>query len=101
MQKKIIKRQKLIKLERNYRCSEIIVESASHIIQNNTSSKRKSFGQIRRTEKKIRVYEAYDAPNEAKFIADEIRKLRIGDRDYRDFTVHTEQMLSQEYLKMR
>lgn len=81
------KEAEIIKLERNYRSTEIIVESASHIIQNNSTSKKKKLWTDKKNGEKIRIYEAYDAPNEAKFIADEIRKLRIGDRDYRDFTI--------------
>lgn len=78
---------KVVKLERNYRSTEIIVESASQIIHNNMSSKKKKLWTDKKNGEKIRVYEAYDASNEAKFISDEIRKLRIGDRDYRDFTI--------------
>ncbi len=81
------KEAKVVKLERNYRSTDIIVESASAIISKNVSSKGKKLWTDKKSNNKIKLYEAYDAAAEAEFIVKEIEKLKEEGNEYSDFTI--------------
>ncbi len=66
----------IIKLEKNYRSTGMILRAASEMIKNNTTSKGKVLKSLKCEGEKIRCYHARDAFQEAIFIAEEIKKLR-------------------------
>jgi len=63
---------KTIRLEQNYRSTEVILEGASAVVRNNTQRKGKELWTAREGGSKIGYYEAPDGENEALFIADRI-----------------------------
>ena len=72
-----------IRLEQNYRSTQIILEGASAVVANNTQRKGKTLFTTREGGSLIGYYEAPDGENEARFIADRIQQyLRAaGDSD--------------------
>jgi len=63
---------KTIRLEQNYRSTEVILEGASAVVRNNTQRKGKELWTAREGGAKIGYYEAPDGENEALFVADRI-----------------------------
>jgi len=63
-----------IRLEQNYRSTQVILEGASAVVANNTQRKGKNLWTSREGGSKIGYYEAPDGENEALFIADYIQK---------------------------
>lgn len=73
---------KTIRLEQNYRSTQIILEAASAVVSNNTQRKGKSLWTSRAGGALIGYYEAPDGENEALFIADSVQKyLRKAGQD--------------------
>jgi len=71
---------KIIRLEQNYRSTQIILEAASAVVQNNLQRKGKKLWTDRDGGSLIGYYDAPDGENEALFIADKIQKyLRAGE----------------------
>jgi DNA helicase-2/ATP-dependent DNA helicase PcrA len=71
-----------IRLEQNYRSTQIILEGASVVVANNTQRKGKTLFTTREGGSLIGYYEAPDGENEALFIADRIQKyLRAAESD--------------------
>jgi len=65
---------KTIRLEQNYRSTQIILEGASAVVAQNTQRKGKNLFTTREGGSLIGYYEAADGENEAIFIADRIHK---------------------------
>jgi DNA helicase II / ATP-dependent DNA helicase PcrA len=65
---------KTIRLEQNYRSTQIILEAASAVVSRNTQRKGKSLWTSRQGGSLIGYYEAPDGENEGLFIADSIQK---------------------------
>jgi DNA helicase-2/ATP-dependent DNA helicase PcrA len=65
---------KTIRLEQNYRSTQIILEGASAVVAQNTQRKGKNLFTTREGGSLIGFYEAPDGENEALFIADRIQK---------------------------
>ncbi len=65
---------KTIRLEQNYRSTQIILEGASAVVAQNTQRKGKNLWTAREGGSLIGYYEAPDGENEALFIADKINK---------------------------
>jgi DNA helicase II / ATP-dependent DNA helicase PcrA len=65
---------KTIRLEQNYRSTQIILEAASAVVARNLQRKGKNLWTSREGGDKIGYYEAPDGENEALFIADYIQK---------------------------
>jgi ATP-dependent DNA helicase UvrD/PcrA len=65
---------KTIRLEQNYRSTQIILEAASAVVSLNTQRKGKALWTTRQGGSLIGYYEAPDGENEALFIADSIQK---------------------------
>ncbi len=65
---------KTIRLEQNYRSTQIILEGASAVVANNQQRKGKNLFTTREGGSLIGYYEAPDGENEALFIADRIAK---------------------------
>ena len=67
-------RVKTIRLEQNYRSTQMILEGASAVVANNTQRKGKTLFTTRDGGSLIGFYEAPDGENEALFIADRIQQ---------------------------
>jgi DNA helicase II / ATP-dependent DNA helicase PcrA len=65
---------KTIRLEQNYRSTQVILEAASAVVARNVQRKGKNLWTSREGGSKIGYYEAPDGENEALFIADYIQK---------------------------
>jgi DNA helicase-2/ATP-dependent DNA helicase PcrA len=65
---------KTIRLEQNYRSTQVILEGASAVVAQNTQRKGKNLWTSREGGSLIGYYEAPDGENEALFIADRISK---------------------------
>ncbi len=65
---------KIIRLEQNYRSTQIILEAAGAVVANNVQRKGKKLWTDREGGSLIGYYEAPDGENEALFIADRIQK---------------------------
>ncbi|HTU58415.1 MAG TPA: UvrD-helicase domain-containing protein, partial [Polyangiales bacterium] len=65
---------KTIRLEQNYRSTQIILEAAGAVVSRNTQRKGKTLWTSREGGALIGYYEAPDGENEALFIADSIQK---------------------------
>jgi len=65
---------KTVRLEQNYRSTEIILQAASAVVANNTKRKGKTLWTSREGGSLIGYYEAPDGENEGLFIADYIQK---------------------------
>src|SRR5450631_469253 len=65
---------KTIRLEQNYRSTQVILEGASAVVANNTQRKGKTLFTTREGGSLIGYYEAPDGENEALFIADRIQR---------------------------
>ena len=63
-----------IRLEQNYRSTQMILEGASAVVAQNTQRKGKNLWTAREGGSLIGLYEAPDGENEALFIADRIQK---------------------------
>jgi DNA helicase-2/ATP-dependent DNA helicase PcrA len=72
---KDFKNAKLIKLEKNYRCSRIILEAANAVIANNTLRKGKKLYTDNPPGELIRLYRAENEVDEAIFVAKTIKRL--------------------------
>ncbi len=64
---------KVIRLEQNYRSTQIILEGAGAVVRNNTQRKGKQLFTTREGGSLIGYYEAPDGENEALFIADRVQ----------------------------
>ena len=65
---------KTIRLEQNYRSTQMILEGASAVVAQNTQRKGKNLWTAREGGSLIGLYEAPDGENEALFIADRVNK---------------------------
>jgi superfamily I DNA/RNA helicase len=65
---------KIIRLEQNYRSTQVILEAAGAVVQNNIKRKGKRLWTDRQGGSRIGYYEAPDGENEALFIADRIQQ---------------------------
>ncbi len=76
-------------LEQNYRSTQIILEAAGAVVQNNLKRKGKKLWTDRQGGSLIGYYEAPDGENEALFIADRIQKFLAGNSsETQDRTEH-------------
>ena len=65
---------KIVRLEQNYRSTQVILEAAGAVVSNNLRRKGKKLWTDRQGGSMIGYYEAPDGENEALFIADRIQK---------------------------
>ncbi|MDY4574995.1 MAG: DUF3553 domain-containing protein [Intestinibacter sp.] len=78
----------VIKLEQNYRSTQIILDAANLLIQNNIERKRKKLWSEKKEGELIKIQLAEDEVSEAEFIANTIATMvRAEGREYRDFAV--------------
>jgi DNA helicase-2/ATP-dependent DNA helicase PcrA len=64
----------IVRLEQNYRSTQVILEAAGAVVQNNLRRKGKKLWTDRQGGSLVGFYEAPDGENEALFIADRIQK---------------------------
>jgi DNA helicase-2/ATP-dependent DNA helicase PcrA len=79
---------KVLKLEQNYRSTQIILEGATNLIKHNRNRKEKNLWTDKKGGEKIRCYEAASALDEALFVSQEIMKLnKENNKTFQDFAV--------------
>ncbi len=86
---KDFKGAQVIKLERNYRSTQNILDTAHDVITKNFNQKDKKLWTDRRAGDKAVVYEAGNEKDEGKFVVEEMQKLLevSGELSYNDFVV--------------
>lgn len=76
---------KLIKLEQNYRSTQVILDAANAVIKNNTGRKPKNLWTDNGTGREITYFQAMDERDEARFVIEQLQRLqqeenmRLGD----------------------
>ncbi|ADL69570.1 ATP-dependent DNA helicase PcrA [Thermoanaerobacterium thermosaccharolyticum DSM 571] len=78
---------KVIKLEQNYRSTQIILDAANNVIDNNIKRKKKQLWTDNKDGEKIIVCEVQNEREEANFIIDRIKDLIANGRKYSDFAI--------------
>ncbi len=94
----------VIRLEQNYRSTEVILNAANIVISNNRSRKEKALWTKTKGGDPIDVYEAMDERDEANRIANRILEgARYGDRRYDDYAIlyrtHAQSRVIEMYLQ--
>ena len=79
---------KIVKLEQNYRSTQVILDAANHVIANNTERKRKKLWSDKKEGQLIKIQLAENEIEEGDFIVNTISYMkRYEDREYKDFAV--------------
>jgi DNA helicase-2/ATP-dependent DNA helicase PcrA len=79
---------KVVKLEQNYRSTEIIIRGATQVIKNNIYRKEKKLWTEKKGGEKIKYYEASSINDEADFVAQQIVNLKRNKKiNWSDFVV--------------
>jgi len=78
---------KIIKLEENYRSTQIILSAANSVIKNNTNRKEKNLWTRNLEGANPIYYQAYDEIEEAKFISEQIKNLLTNNKTYKDIAI--------------
>ena len=78
---------KTIKLEQNYRSTQMILDAANSVISNNTGRKSKALWTDIKSGDKITVYKASDESAESKYAANIILDGVKNGRSYKDFAI--------------
>lgn len=79
---------KFIKLEQNYRSTQLILDAANGVIENNSERRDKNLWTLKTQGEPIKYYRAASEYDEARFIAEEIERLVSGHkRNYSDFAI--------------
>lgn len=67
---------KLVKLEQNYRSTEVILDAANAVIKNNSGRKPKNLWTDKGTGTKITYFRAIDERDEARFVIEQMQELQ-------------------------
>ena len=78
---------KVIKLEQNYRSTQVILDAANSVISNNTGRKSKALWTDVKEGEKITVYKASDEAAESKYVANIILDGVKDGRAYKDYAI--------------
>ena len=78
---------KIIRLEQNYRSTDVILDAANAVIKNNSGRKGKHLWTTRKDGEKITVRLTSDERDEGRYIADEILNRVAAGKHYSDFAV--------------
>ena len=70
---------KLVKLEQNYRSTQVILDAANAVIENNTGRKPKNLWTDNGTGSEIVYYHAVDERDEARFVLEKVQELQQKD----------------------
>ncbi len=94
----------VIRLEQNYRSTEVILNAANVVISNNRSRKKKELWTEKQGGEPIDVYEAMDERDEANRICNRILEgARYGERRYDDYAIlyrtHAQSRVIEMYLQ--
>ncbi len=84
---KDFKNAKVVKLEQNYRSTANILAAAHSVIENNRGRKSKKLWTSQEDGSKIAYYRADDEHDEARYVAQEIDRMKSSDRKYSDFAI--------------
>lgn len=74
---------KTIRLEQNYRSTQVILDVAGAVVKHNTERKGKNLWTSNPRGERVRYYQAFDAENEARFVASKILEHRQENADLR------------------
>jgi len=77
----------IVKLEQNYRSTQIILDGAYHVVSNNFFRKEKRLWTAKKGGSPIIVYASLNEEDEARFVADEILKLLTDKRSFGSFAI--------------
>ena len=78
----------VVKLEQNYRSTQVILDAANTVISNNIERKRKKLWSEQKEGEKIKIQVASDEMEEAEFVADTIGRMhRRENKDFKNFAV--------------
>jgi DNA helicase II / ATP-dependent DNA helicase PcrA len=72
---------RIIRLEQNYRSTQLILDAAIAVVSNNRARKGKTLWTKRGTGRRVGLYEAWDADQEAEFVAGEIERALAEEPD--------------------
>ncbi len=78
---------KVVKLEQNYRSTQVILDAANDVIRHNDQRREKTLWTEESGGAKITCYTARDDRGEALWVAQEIEKIVRGGRDHADIAV--------------
>ncbi len=79
---------KLIKLEQNYRSTQVILDAANEVIANNSVRKQKTLWSAQGDGELLRYVECADEREEAEFVASELERIKLDlDWKYSDFAI--------------
>lgn len=84
---KDFKDAKVIKLEQNYRSTQVILDAANSVIKNNKERKDLKLWSEKKTDALINYMRAYDETHEIKLVVDEINKLKLDYPSYNSFAI--------------
>ena len=77
-----------VKLEQNYRSTQVILDAANTVISNNIERKRKKLWSEQKDGEKIKIQVAMDEIEEANFVADSIWQIHKNkNKPFKDFAV--------------
>lgn len=77
----------IVKLEQNYRSTQVILDGAYHVVSNNFFRKEKRLWTAKKGGRPIVVYASLNEEDEARFVADEILKLLSDKRSFGSFAI--------------
>ena len=72
---------RIIRLEQNYRSTQLILDAATAVVSNNRARKGKTLWTKRGTGQRVGLYEAEDADEEAGFVAGEVERALAEEPD--------------------
>lgn len=79
---------RVLKLEQNYRSTKLILQAANAVIRNNSGRKEKALWTENQEGQPLVCYTAMDERDEARFLAQSIRRIReLDGRNYNEFAV--------------
>ncbi len=79
---------RVIKLEQNYRSTQIILEAANYVVSHNMGRKPKTLWTSNARGEAITTYQAENEHDESSFVASEIKRVKeLEDRSYNDFAI--------------
>lgn len=84
---KDFKGTKVIKLEQNYRSYGNILAAAHSVVEKNLQRKPKKLWTDKDAGEKVTYYRGDDEKDEARYIAQEIDRLKSSEREYKDFAI--------------
>lgn len=78
---------KVVKLEQNYRSTQVILDAANSVIKNNTEKKDLKLWSEKKDGELVNYLRAYDGAHEIKLVIDEIQKLKETYPYYNSFAI--------------